>query len=54
MERTDPNSLDLELDEIIVYLGLGSRKPQNKEEEELLKEIKDIEAKGGIVSVPFI
>jgi len=54
MPRLDPNSPDLEYDQIIVYLGLGSRKPQNEKEEILLKQIREIEAKGHFVDVPFI
>jgi hypothetical protein len=54
MPRLDPNSPDLEYDQVIVYLGLGSRKPQNEKEKELLRQIKEIEAKGHIVDIPFI
>ena len=50
----DPNSPDLEYDQIMVYLNLGSRTPQNEKEERLLKQIREIEAKGHIVWIPSI
>jgi uncharacterized protein YifE (UPF0438 family) len=36
---------------ILLDLSSGKRKPQNKEEEILLKEIQEIKAKGGTISL---
>lgn len=44
---------DLDKEHVLLYLSMRRRKPQNKWEKELLKEIKEIEAKGRIVEVPF-
>jgi hypothetical protein len=52
-ERIDPNSPDLDPDQVLCYLGLGSRAPQNDYERRLLAEIKEIEAKGHLVEIPF-
>ena len=38
---------------IILDLASGKRKPQNKKEKKLLKQIKDIEARGSIIDLPF-
>jgi len=53
MEKTDPNSSDLEPEQIYVYLTLGSRTPQNEDEKKLLKEIKRIKKQGYTVDIPF-
>lgn len=53
MEKIDPNSPDLELEQIYVYLTLGSRTPQNEDEKKLLKEIKRIKKQGYTVEIPF-
>lgn len=53
MEKIDPNSPDLELEQIYVYLTLGSRTPQNEDEKKLLKEIKKINKQGYEVDIPF-
>jgi hypothetical protein len=53
MEKIDTNSMDLEWDQILCYLALGSRTPQNESEKIILKQIKDIEAKGNTVDIPF-
>jgi len=53
MPRLDPNSKDLEPDQVLCYLILGSRKPQNDYERKLLKQIKEIKAKGLSVEIPF-
>jgi len=37
----------------ILDLSFGKRKPQNGYERELLKEIKEIEAKGQMLDLPF-
>lgn len=37
---------------ILLHLSLGKRKPQNKYEENLLKEIKEIKAKGNSIEIP--
>jgi|GEM_PF-4527970 len=39
-------------DRMIIGLTNGTRKPKNKEERRLLKQIKEIQAKGGIVDIP--
>lgn len=53
MEKIDPNSPDLELEQIYVYLALGSRTPQNEDEKKLLKEIKRTKKQGYTVEIPF-
>ena len=45
-EYEDPNI-------IYVYLSLGKRDPQNEHEEKVLKQIREMEAKGGTVEIPF-
>lgn len=37
---------------ILLHLSLGKRKPQNKYEENLLKEIKEIEKRGNSIDIP--
>jgi len=54
MPRLDPNSPDLEYDQIMVYLSLGSRTPQNEKEKRLLAQINEIKEKGHILSIPSI
>ena len=41
------------MQKVILDLQLGRRKPKNKEEEELLKEIRDAEAKGQTLHLPL-
>jgi len=53
MAKIDPNHPDLEPDQVLCYLTLGSREPQNDYERRLLNEIKETEAKGRIVEIPF-
>lgn len=53
MDKIDPNSPDLDLEQIYVYLTLGSRTPQNEDEKKLLKEIKRIKKQGYTVEIPF-
>lgn len=53
MEKVDPNSPDLDLEQIYVYLTLGSRTPQNEDEQKLLKEIKRIKKEGHTVDILF-
>ncbi len=50
--RPECNSMDLEPDTIYAYLTLGCRTPQNDDEKELLKEIKQIRKEGYIVDIP--
>lgn len=38
---------------LIVDLALGSKEPENEFERELLAEIKEIEAKGNMIDLPF-
>lgn len=47
------NSPYLDPDIVGVMLATGRRKPQNDYEKELLKEIKQIEERGGAVEFPF-
>lgn len=47
------NSMDLDDDIIGVMLATGRRQPQNDYEVRLLKEIKEIETRGGGVEFPF-
>ena len=47
------NSPDLEPEQVLLYLSLGSRTPQNEYEKRLLKQIKEIRAKGQSVEIPF-
>ena len=51
-EKIDYNSDKLSSEKIFLYLKSGKRIPQNKFEEEFLKECKEIEAKGGVVYIP--
>ncbi len=39
-------------EKILLDLSLGRREPQNDYEKEMLRQIKEIEAKGGIVEIP--
>jgi len=47
----DYDSMDLDIEDIQVYLMSGKRSPQNPKERQLLKEIREIEAKGRVVEV---
>ena len=47
----DYDSLDLDIEDIQVYLMSGKRTPQNPKERQLLKEIREIEEKGRVVEV---
>lgn len=47
------NSPDLDDEEILNYLTQGRRTPQNAYERQLLKEINEIESRGGVVEIPF-
>ena len=47
----DYDSVDLDIDQIQVYLMSGKRTPQNPKERQLLKEIREIEEKGRVVEV---
>jgi len=51
IEDRDYDSMDLDMDQIQVYLMSGKRTPQNINERELLKQIREIEAKGRVVDV---
>lgn len=43
------NSPDLDTYEVMLYLHAGIRTPQNDFERHLLQEMKDIEARGGMI-----
>jgi len=45
--------MDLDPEQVLLYLSMGRRNPQNEYEERLLKQIREIEAKGGSVEIPF-
>jgi len=47
----DYDSMDLDIDQIQVYLMSGKRTPQNPKERQLLKEIREIETSGRVVEV---
>ena len=44
----DYDNADLDIDQIQVYLMSGKRNPQNPDERELLKQIREIETKGRV------
>lgn len=46
------NSMDLEPEQILNYLAMGRRKPQNEQEERWLRDIKDIDARGNALDIP--
>ena len=50
-KERDYDSMDLDIDQIQVYLMSGRRTPQNTKERQLLKEIREIEEKGRVVEV---
>jgi len=50
-KERDYESMDLDIDQIQVYLMSGKRTPQNTKERQLLKEIREIEDKGRVVEV---
>jgi hypothetical protein len=52
MQRIDPNSPDLEPEQVLIYLQLGYRKPQNEYKETLLRQIREGEAKGYVLEIP--
>lgn len=45
--------MSLEKEEILLYLSLGKRTPQNESEEKMLNEIEEIREKGQIIDIPF-
>ncbi|MBR5166677.1 MAG: hypothetical protein IKW86_01260 [Salinivirgaceae bacterium] len=47
------NSDDLEVGVVALKLQSGERTPKNEEEREILKEIRELEAQGKIVDIPF-
>lgn len=51
----DPNDPELEPDQILCYLSLGSRKPQNAKERGWLQSIKESEQKDYVkeIEIPF-
>jgi hypothetical protein len=54
IDNQPPNDYKLPEDQrIIIDLALGAREPQNESERILLKEIKEIEAKGHMIDLPF-
>jgi hypothetical protein len=55
--KIDPNDPDLDPDQVLCYLAMGSRDPQNDYERELLKSIKASEelcvTNGWVLDIPF-
>ncbi len=49
----DPNDPDLEPDQVLCYLAMGSRIPQNDYERRLLEGIKEIPP-GHVLEIPFM
>ena len=47
------NSDDLEVGVIALKLQSGERTPKNEDEREILKEIRELEAQGKFVDIPF-
>jgi hypothetical protein len=47
------DSMDLDYDQIMLYLEMGRRTPQNESEEKLLEQIRDIHRRGRSVEIPF-
>jgi len=50
-KERDYDSMDLDIDQIPVFLMSGKRTHQNPKERQLLKEIREIEEKGRVVEV---
>lgn len=53
MAKTDPNATDLDPDQVLCYLAIGSREPQNEMEQSWLDGVREAEAKGYIIEIPF-
>ena len=55
MKNVDYNSNELESDQVLAYLALGYRTPQNEEEEKILQEIEKNREEGRIyeIEIPF-
>jgi hypothetical protein len=49
----DFNSMELEDDQILLYLSMGHRTPQTEQEEELLADIKAWKSRGYGIDIPF-
>jgi hypothetical protein len=47
------NSMELEDDQILLYLAENRRTPQTPDEEELLKEINALKSRGYGIEIPF-
>ncbi len=47
------DSMDLDPEQVLLYLSMRKRNPQNEDEEILMKEIREIESKGRSVEIPF-
>ncbi len=47
------DSMDLDPEQVLLYLSMRKRNPQNEDEERLLKQIREIESKGRSVEIPF-
>ncbi len=47
------DSMDLDPEQVLLYLSMRKRNPQNEDEERLLKQIRAIESKGRSVEIPF-
>jgi hypothetical protein len=53
MNKNYYNSMDFDLDIIFSYLAAGLRTPQNDEEKKYLKEIREIQQRGGNIELSF-
>jgi len=50
--KATESNIDSDSERIAVELSLGHRKPQNKWEEDLVKQMDEIAARGGIIDIP--
>ena len=55
MKNVDYNSNELESDQVLAYLTLGYKTPQNEEEEKIVQEIEKNREEGRIyeIEIPF-
>ncbi len=47
------DSMDLDPEQVLLYLSMRKRNPQNESEEIMMMEIREIESKGRSVEIPF-
>ncbi len=47
------DSMDLDPEQVLLYLSMRKRNPQNESEERLMKQIREIESRGRSVEIPF-